>query len=55
MNAMSTIVNSTASGALAEAGTLATGDIWQIIIFFLAFSLLVSIIGLIYGIVKKKG
>jgi len=54
MNPMSTIVNSTASGALAEAGTLATWDIGQIIIFFLAFTLLVTIIGLIYSVVKKK-
>ncbi len=55
MNAMSTIVNSTASGALSEAGTLASGDIGQIIIFFLAFGLLVTIIWLIYSVIKKKG
>lgn len=55
MNAMTSIVNSTASGALTEASNIASGDIWQIIVFFLAFALLAGIVGLIYGAIKRKG
>lgn len=55
MNSLTSLVNSTASGALAESTNIASGEVWQIIIFFLAFAILAWVIGLIYGAVRKKG
>lgn len=54
MNAMTNIVNGTASGAITEASNIATGDVGQIIIFFLAFGLLVTVVGLVYRAVGSK-
>jgi len=55
MNAMTDIVNSTASGAITEASAIASGSVWQVIVFFLAFALLAWVVGLIYGALKRKG
>jgi hypothetical protein len=51
---MTDIVNNTASGALTEAGAISTGSVGQIIIFFLAFALLATVIGLIYSAISKR-
>ena len=55
MNSLTTLVNSTASWALTESTNIASGEVGQIIIFFLAFAILAGVIGLIYGAVRKKG
>lgn len=54
MNAMTTIVDSTASGAITEAGNISTSNFGQIIIFFLAFTLLIAVVGLIYKAINKS-
>lgn len=53
MNAMTSIVNSTASGAVTEATNIAGGEVGQIIVFFLAFALLATVVGLIYSVLRK--
>lgn len=55
MNWMTAIVNSTSSGAITEAGVISSGDFGQILIFFLAFALLATVIGLIYSALRKRG
>ncbi len=55
MNAMTDIVNSTASGAITEASNIASGSVGQVIVFFLAFALLAWVVGLIYWALRKKG
>ena len=55
MNPMSAIVNNTASGAITEATALSTGSVWQVLIFFLAFALLATVIGLIYKAISRRG
>ena len=52
MNAMTAIVDGTASGAITEAGVISTWSFGQIIIFFLAFTLLVAVVGLIYKAIR---
>lgn len=53
MNWLTTMVNSTASGAITEAGNIQSGDMGQIIIFFLAFTILVVVVSLIYKALRK--
>ena len=55
MNPITWIVNTTASGAITEAGVISTGDFGQIIIFFLAFSMLTAVVALVYGAIRRKG
>lgn len=55
MNAMTDIVNSTASWALTEAGSIVSWPVGQVLIFFLAFALLATVIGLIYNAISKRG
>lgn len=52
---MSALVNSIASWAVTDAGTLASGDFGGIITFFLAFALLATVVGLVYLAIRKRG
>lgn len=51
---MGNLVNSVASGALSEAGTVISGSAGQILIFFIAISLIASALGVIAFIKGKK-
>jgi hypothetical protein len=44
MNALTNMVNSTASGAIWEAGNIMSGDLWAIIYFFLGVTVVWTVI-----------
>jgi len=55
MNALTTIVDGTASWAIAEAGNISGSNVWVIAITVLGFSLFIGLLGMVYKAFNKKG
>jgi len=55
MNILTDLANTTASGAVTEAGVMLTGPIGQVVIFFLAFTVLSIVLVVLYKIFGRRG
>lgn len=55
MNALTTIADTTASGAITEAGLIASSNVWTISLTILGFTLFVWVLAMIYKAFGKKG
>lgn len=55
MNALTTIVDGTASWAIAEAGNISGSNVGIISVTVLGFTLFIGLLGMIYKAFNKKG
>lgn len=53
MNALTSIVDNTASGAIAEAGQISSSNVWTIALTVLGFTLFIGLLGMIYRAFNK--
>lgn len=55
MNALTTIADTTASGAITEAWNIASSNVWVVALTVLGFTLFVAVISMIYRAFNRKG